>query len=276
MARRFPIGGSFGVMQGRLSRQTSRGYQVFPWETWKEEFTQAADLGLEHIEWVLDSWRVDQNPIIKDVGSVKEIVKYSGVQVISVCADYLMDTPLDIGDSRTWNTLQGLVGAMETLDATHLVVPCVDQGSLRNVKSLRRFQEAAQPLSRLLADSNVRVSLECDLDPGSLTELLGTLDPNWFSVNYDIGNSAYLGYSLDEEFDAYGSRISVVHVKDRVFKQGSVFLGEGDADIPRALEQLRARHFSGPITVQAYRDLEGTKVLHRQLAWLQEQLEIMA
>ena len=44
MTRRFELGSSFGVMQGRLSAQTDLGYQAFPWETWEAEFALATKL----------------------------------------------------------------------------------------------------------------------------------------------------------------------------------------------------------------------------------------
>ena len=48
------FGKSFGVMQGRLSKQTGLGYQAFPMENWKNEFQIAEKLGLQHIEWIFD------------------------------------------------------------------------------------------------------------------------------------------------------------------------------------------------------------------------------
>jgi sugar phosphate isomerase/epimerase len=99
------------------------------------------------------------------------------------------------------------------------------------------------------------------------------LDPEIFGVNYDIGNSAYLGYAHDEEFDAYGDRISLVHIKDRQYEGGSVPLGQGNADIPGVIERLREMKFNGPVTMQAYRDAPGLEILDEQLRWLTPILE---
>jgi len=43
--------------------------------------------------------------------------------VVSVCADYLMDRPLDHDESDSWTVLRNLVPAMQELGATWLVVP---------------------------------------------------------------------------------------------------------------------------------------------------------
>ena len=72
----------------------------------------------------------------------------------------------------------------------------------------------------------------------------------------------------DEEFDAYGDRISLVHVKDRALGGNSVPLGSGDANIPGAVERLRAMEFNGPVTMQAFRDIQGVGVLDEQLHWM--------
>ena len=273
MARTFDLGCSFGMMQGRLSAQTERGYQAFPWETWEDEFVSATDRGLEHIEWVLDSWRLDENPILSGTAGVIERTTETGVKVVSVCADYLMDRPLDASDSGSWLVLSHLADAMQELGAQWLVVPCVDQSSLRTPSSLARFASAADHLGDELAGTGIRVSLESDLGPAEFAALLTKLDPEIFGVNYDIGNSAYLGYAHEDEFDAYGDRISLVHIKDRLFEGGSVPLGRGNADIPGVIERLQAMTFNGPVTLQAFRDAQGLEILDEQLRWLTPILE---
>lgn len=268
MPRAFDLGSSFGIMQGRLSTQTEQGYQAFPWETWRAEFGLAAIRGLEHIEWVLDTWRVGDNPILNDTQAVIECISGTGVGVVTVCADYLMDRPLDVGDSESWTVLENVIPAMQELGATWLVVPCVDHSSLRTLESLERFTRASSALAHALEGTGIRVSLEADLGPSEFNSLLAKLDPEIFGVNYDIGNSAHLGYSDAEEFDAYGDRISLVHIKDRVFEGGSVPLGRGHANIPQVLDRLRGMEFSGPVTLQVFRDKQGLDVLDDQLRWL--------
>jgi L-ribulose-5-phosphate 3-epimerase len=268
MTRKFDLGSSFGIMQGRLSIQTDRGYQSFPWETWEQEFELAATRGFEHIEWVLDSWQVSENPVLAQTNAVRELTVESGVKVISVCADYLMDTPLDVSVADSWTLLSKLISSMQDLGSTWLVIPCVDQSSLRPQSSLERFIRAADRISHELNGTGIRVTLETDLGPQEFASLLTDIDPEVFGVNYDIGNSAALGYQHDEEFDAYGERISLVHIKDRMLEGGSVMLGEGDANITGVIERLRDMKFNGPVTMQVFRDTEGLGVLDKQSRWL--------
>jgi sugar phosphate isomerase/epimerase len=272
MKRRFHLGSSFGVMQGRLSTQTDRGYQAFPWETWESEFDGAAERKLEHIEWVLDSWQVQDNPILSNPRAVKSRINESGVRVLSVCADYLMDTPLDIEVPETWVTFDLLIGSMQELDAKWLVIPCVDQSSLLETEARKRFLAASAHIEALLSDTDIAVTLETDLAPFDFANLLSEIDSGVFGVNYDIGNSASLGYNPDEEFAAYGERVSLVHIKDRIKGGGSISLGNGSADIAGVVGYLTALNFNGPITMQAFRDIEGLTVLDQQLEWLEDLL----
>ena len=272
MVRQYNFGSSFGAMQGRLSTQTERGYQAFPWETWAKEFDFAVARNLEHIEWVLDSWSVSENPLLTDTKTVLDQTIATGVNVVSVCADYLMDQPLDVSEEESWNVLDRLVVAMQELGANWLVVPCVDHSSLRDSQSMKRFVKATMPLAEALGGTGIQVSLETDLGPSEFARLLADLDPAVFGVNYDIGNSASLGYSHYEEFDAYGDRITLVHIKDRVKGGGSVPLGQGDANIPEVIDHLRFLKFNGPVTMQSFRDIQGLDILDEQLHWLQPML----
>ena len=272
MTRRFALGCSFGVMQGRLSAQTDLGYQAFPWDTWQTEFTLAGERGFEHIEWVLDSWQVQENPILSNPRAIKSRVEESGVSVISVCADYLMDRPLDVTDPESWSVSHRLVETMQELEARWLVIPCVDQSSLRNLEARERFLAASRSIESLISGTNIGVSLETDLGPSDFADLLVHLEGGIFGVNYDIGNSSSLGYNHNEEIAAYGNRVSLVHIKDRKLGAGSVFLGQGDADIVDVLGQLDTLNYNGPVTMQAFRDVQGINVLDQQLVWLEKSL----
>jgi hexulose-6-phosphate isomerase len=79
-------------------------------------------------------------------------------------------------------------------------------------------------------------------------------------VNYDSGNSASLGYSVVEEFAAYGDRIGSVHIKDRVRDGGTVPLGQGDADFPALFAELKRLGYANNFVLQVARGLPGDEV----------------
>ena len=88
------------------------------------------------------------------------------------------------------------------------------------------------------------------------------------TINYDIGNSASLGYNIDEELDTYGHKISDIHIKDRIYNGGPVILGTGSADFGKFFQKLKELNFKGPLIMQAFRDDQGLNIFKKQLDWI--------
>jgi sugar phosphate isomerase/epimerase len=76
-----------------------------------------------------------------------------------------------------------------------------------------------------------------------------------------------MGYSPAEEFQAYGDKITDLHIKDRLLGDGSVQLGTGNADFPTIFELLSKYNYQGLIILQAFRDDEGIEIFKEQLNW---------
>lgn len=259
------LASSFGVMQGRLSPQSLLGYQAFPWETWKIEFPLAAERSFTHIEWVLDQTRTDSNPLLANTSEVSALSAETGVAIASVCADFLMDTPLVKATSATWSLFERSLQSMAEVGATHLVMPFVDQSSMRSVVAPGDLVRIADRVGELANAFGIRVWIEADLPPEEFRCLLQDLDPAVFGVNFDSGNSAALGYVVTEEWAAYGERVGLVHIKDRVLGGRSVPLGTGAADLPALFAAMRIHQFFGLVTMQAYRDHDGVQALDSQI-----------
>ncbi len=263
--REYPLGCSFGVMQGRLSPQTERGYQAFPWDSWEAEFWLCAERGLEHIEWVLDSYNIEENPLLSSPAKVAAIMGESGIRVPSVCADFLMDTPLGSGKESS-ALFQRLLDVSEQLGIEIVVVPCVDNASVQDSKSLARLDTALDAVEAELHGGTTRLALETDLGPTDFVALLGRHNQDLISANYDSGNSASLGYHMSQELESYGHYVSDIHLKDRKLGAASVPLGTGDADLRQIICFAKQENFDGIVTMQAFRDFHGLEILDEQLA----------
>ena len=99
--------------------------------------------------------------------------------------------------------------------------------------------------------------------------------PSTVRVNYDIGNSASLGFNVLEEFEAYGQWISDVHIKDRVLGGFSCELGTGNAKFDDALAMLK-KYGLANIVMQASRAdvyVEDLARVKKQLAFSQGYLK---
>jgi L-ribulose-5-phosphate 3-epimerase len=265
-----------GVMQGRLVPKYQGRYQAFPVGMWQDEFKVAKECDLDLIEFILDFNDAEENPLLK-IGGVEEIVKISkdtGVSVKTICADYFMEAPLHSSDDKvveeSFKILERLLEVAKVLKITDIVIPCVDQSSLKTKEALSRFIKQIARIIPTIEKENINLSLETDLAPKPFIELLDKLNSKNITVNYDIGNSAALGFDSDEELTTYGDRITDIHIKDRVLDGGPVTLGEGNADFGKFFSKLEEFDYQGPFIMQAYRDDEGVEIFKQQLEWIKQ------
>jgi hexulose-6-phosphate isomerase len=268
-----------GLMQGRLLPPVDGTIQCFPGSRWYEEFTAAAALGLDFIEWIVD--QAAENPLAGDgdVTPVQAAVTDTGVVVSSVCADVFMgDLQLARGSgsarAAAAGTLDGLIHTCGSLGATRIVLPFVDSSELEqddDLQAARRAIEAALPAAR--ADG-VELHLETSLDPAAFASFLATLPDPMVKVNYDMGNSAALGYRPEEEFAAYGERIGSVHVKDRVRGGTTVALGTGSTDFSAVFAGLGALGYDGDFVLQVARGVDGDEAgtIRRSIEFVRQHL----
>jgi len=255
-----------GIMQGRLLPPEGGGFQCFPRQGWMAEFGLAASIGLDSIEWIYDTWGENANPISSDGGieQVSSLAKQHGVAIGSLCADYFMERPLTgirVGEKRkriehlTW-----LISRCLHLNITRIVLPFVDNSSMRSESEMSEVIVMMCDILPIASASHVELHLETSLRPSAFAALLDKLPFPEVRANYDIGNSASLGYDFREELSAYGNRIGSVHVKDRTLGGGTVPLGQGCADIGGVLAGLQELGYSGDFILQPARGESGKEV----------------
>ena len=268
-----------GVMQGRLLPKYKGRYQAHPVGTWAEEFRIASDLELSQIEFIFDYEDVGLNPLSSPSGieQIRNISRQSEVKVETVCADYFMEAPIHSTDqttsSKSLSMLELLIKNCHELGASEIVMPCVDHASLNSKDATSRLVDGLQKIEELLNLYRMKISLETDLGPQEFANLLERISIERVTVNYDIGNSAALGFDPEEEFAAYGQLITDVHIKDRIKGGGPVELGTGDADIKKVISLLNEKKYTGPFIMQAYRDDEGVEIFRRQLRFFLDLLD---
>ena len=268
-----------GVMQGRLVPKYQGRYQAFPIGMWQDEFKVAKGCGLDLIEFILDFNDAEENPLLKlgGVGEIAKISKVTNVSVKTICADYFMEAPLHSTNNKvaekSFKILERLLKTAKKLKITDIVIPCVDQSSLETKEAVDRFVEQITKIIPRIEKQDINLSLETDLPPKPFVELLDRLNSKNITVNYDIGNSAALGFDSDEELEAYGNRITDIHIKDRVLGGGPIVLGGGNANFSLFFNKLQEFSYKGPFIMQAYRDDEGVEIFKQQLAWIKPYLE---
>ena len=264
-----------GFMQGRLSPMVDGKIQAFPWQHWESEFEAAREIGIPLVEWTLDQERLRENPLLTAEGRerIAALSRKTGVRVESVTGDCFMQAPFfkvpgagreapefkarGAGREALMDDLRAVIDATAAVGAKLIVFPLVDNGSLENAEQEKALRDGLAAVEPQLETRGVRIVFESDFAPQRLREFIAGYPAERFGVNYDIGNSAALGFDPDEEIAAYGDRIDHVHVKDRVLGGTTVPLGTGNAKFDRVFAALRRAGYRGDFILQTARATDG-------------------
>lgn len=248
-----------GFMQGRLSPLIGGRIQAFPWAHWKDEFPLAEQIDIHLMEWTLDQDRLYENPLLTQSGQaeIRELCQRHSLGIPSLTGDCFMQAPLwkARGDERTAleRDFREIAKGCAAVGISMIVVPLVDNGRLENTAQEDTLVAFLENQTEFLASNALKVVFESDYVPIELARFIARLDPALFGINYDIGNSAALGFNPSEEIAAYGARIVNVHVKDRVLGGTTVPLGTGNADFETVFAALAKFNFSGNCILQTAR-----------------------
>ena len=260
-------------MQGRLLPKYKGQYQAHPAGYWQKEFNIANQLGLDCIEYIFDYYKYEDNPLLhlNGLNEIKKLTQLTNVKVLSICADYFMEAPIHSKNlavvESSLKILTLLIKNASLIGVTNIVIPCVDKSSLKNQKDLDNFSYNIKSIIKIAELNKINICLETDLEPKIFSKLLDKIGSKNITVNYDIGNSAALGYDPREEFKAYGNRITDIHIKDRLLNGKSVQLGKGNANFYEILNLIELYEYKDIIIFQAYRDDEGLEIFKEQLRW---------
>lgn len=250
---------TLGFMQGRLSPLVDGKIQAFPWGSWQQEFPAAQGLGLGLMEWTLDQDRLYQNPLLTPEGQqeILELCQVYRMAIPSLTGDCFMQAPFWKAAGQERTALEAdflaIARACATVGIQMVVVPLVDKGRLDDAAQEDAVVEFMLGQADLFRALGLRIIFESDLIPTELARFIARLPAGGFGINYDIGNSAALGYNPVEEFAAYGDRIVNVHVKDRILGGTTVPLGTGNADFPTVFGLLRKAGYAGCMIMQTAR-----------------------
>ena len=264
-----------GIMQGRLSPRIDGKIQAYPVKTWQKEFEIAKEIGYSAIEWIVEK-PLEVNALMSQSGiqEINQVIIDTGVKIDYVCADVFMQQPLVRMSQQTREEnkkyLTNILLNAKEVGAIGVEIPFVDSSSIKNENEKIELISCMQEAFGLAKEIGVKVSLETDLNPTSFKDLLERIDLEHVQANYDIGNSASLGFNPIEEFKAFGNKILNVHVKDRILGGSTVPLGAGHSDIKLVFKKLNEIGYRGGITMQAARGEDDVAVAKEQLSYTLE------
>ena len=250
-------------MQGRLSKVINGVIQEFPWASWRDEFIIANEIGIHAMEWTLDHNNLYLNPLMSDKGQqeIRQLCKEFSISIPSLTGDCFMQYPFWKSSGEIQRKLlvdfENILRACGALKIDIVVIPLVDNGSLEDLNQENDLVQILEKYTSLIKKMNLRVAFESDFPPQELRRFIGRLDSRIYGINYDIGNSASLGFIPDDEFIHYGKRIINVHVKDRPLGKSTVPLGLGDANFDSVFKNLAKYNYHGNFILQTARDSKG-------------------
>lgn len=264
-----------GIMQGRLSPSIEGKIQAFPVENWVDEFKLAQEIGFTSIEWIVED-PLELNPLLTSEGInlIKDQINETQVKIDFICVDYFMNNPIIDSEPiliKSKEILDKIIMAGNKIGAKCVEVPFVDNSSIRNV-DVDYLAKFFNSFEHILQKTNMSINLETDLAPIQFKEFLDKMNFK-IGANYDIGNSASLGYDFLEEFNFYGDRIKNVHIKDRIYGGTTVKFGTGDADIPANLQALADFNYKEGLIIQGARGDNDIETAKSQLAYVKKILK---
>ena len=246
-------------MQGRLSPMIGNKIQVFPTKNWAKEFKIAKSIGMNLMEWTIDQKNLYKNPLLTEQGrkKIKLLTKKFGVKIKSLTGDCFMQAPFwkskNYKRLRLQNDFINIVQASSKVGIKKIVLPLVDNGSIKNSKQKAIVINFMKNIVKILKKNNQMILFELDMNPKKAKNFIEKLNPKFFGINYDIGNSSSLGYDPQDEFASYGRRIKNIHIKDRIYKGSSVKLGEGNANFEKVFFLLDKIKYNGNYILQTAR-----------------------
>jgi L-ribulose-5-phosphate 3-epimerase len=254
-----------GIMQGRLSPIINKRIQSFPLMNWKKEFSILKKIGIKNIEWTLDYDSFEKNPVLSNIGikEIKSLSKKHKIKINSLTGDCFMEKPfwklkknIDLIED-----FKKVVNSCNQLKIKYIVIPLVDNGSLKNKKDEKKLKKILFNLIKFIKKNKVEILFESDYGPKKLGDFIKKFDKKLFGINYDTGNSASLGYNINDEFENYGKFIKNVHIKDRIFKGSTIKLGNGNVNFSDLFKNLKRIRYKNFLILQTARSKSGNHVL---------------
>ncbi len=189
-----------GIMQGRLSPPVNNQIQAFPGDKWRDEFPICKKLGLGCMEWIFEYKTMQSNPFYTDDG-IKEIKKVSdlyNVRIGSLLADYFMEKKLFGVESseikKSVEMLFFIIDQCKKCNIPVIEIPLVDSSAIRTKNDKKELINNLKKPLEYASEKGIDISLETSLPPREFRDLILDFKPYDVKVNYDMGNSASLGF----------------------------------------------------------------------------------
>ena len=243
------------VMQGRLTPPLGSLIQSFPKNNWEVEFEIVKTLGLHGIEWTIDLTDFDSHPLLVDSYAQNKYISSDNSKFIT--CDFFMQIDIFKNTEYRINLVEEflvkLISSKNVGNNSTLVVPLVDSGKPITYADWNSITKMFLKLTPLLKEVGSRILFELSTNPKNQFEFISNFSADNFGINYDIGNSASLGWDPKIEIEVLKSVIKHIHIKDRKLNGSTVPLGQGSANFTQISQSLKQISYKGNYTLQCAR-----------------------
>lgn len=252
-----------GLMQGRLvNSEKKKSIQYFPSKNWKKEINLMNNVKINILEWTINRENAKKNPLIYNPLEIINFLKNKKIKVLSVTNDIFMQEPFfKCDNTKKMNLLikelKIIIKNSGKIGAKNIVLPIVDNGSLKNFTQKKILIDQLKKIRLTKKDPNIL--FESDMNPRKLLNFIECFKDDKFGINYDIGNSAYYNYNLNEE-KKYFKYIKNVHIKDKDKNDKTVRLGTGQAKFDMIFSALKEMRYGGNFILQTARSKSNNHI----------------
>src|SRR6266700_592384 len=179
----------FGIIQGRLVPPDAGRFQSFPRKQWREEFPNAVAAGIDYIEWIVDAYGADVNPILSAEGLAEfdALKQEYGIATPAICADWFMDypflrcTPAERAERERF--LHRLLPIAREICADHIVIPFVDISRIETEEDRQIVVDIMMAAAPIAQANGIELHLETDLGPSDFAALLERIPHAYIKAN---------------------------------------------------------------------------------------------
>ena len=265
-----------GIMQGRLTPKINNKMQCFPFNFWKSEFRTCSKLNIKKIEWIIDNYKFQDNPICTFKGR-QEIYLFKNkyhIKIVSITANFFMQKPfykIKRKKDKNYSKLKNFIIDASKINIKYIILPLLDNASICNIREEKELIKYLNNLKTLIKSCNIIILFESDYPPKKLLRFIKKFDEDCFGINYDLGNSAGLGYDFNDE-KIYFDYVKNIHIKDRNFQKKSVRLGKGNAQFDQLFKYLIKSNYKGNLILETARHKQYKYTIKKDINFLHKKL----
>ena len=251
------IGGHLlGIMQGRLTNAPKgEGLDWFPFNSWRDEFSLAKDLGFLNVEFVIDREKSKKNPIWSQSGreSIIDAFNANNITPLACCFNFVIDYPI-VEKENIDDCLKAIKNS-SFVGFRYAVIPLFQASDVEScnivnlVNSLNILMSAAKCC-------DIQLLLETNLSGRKTLNLVSQLGGE-IGIVYDIGNATQCGHDIEDDLHVLSTLIKHVHIKDKDSNGENVELGFGNVLFEKFFKKLKEINYKGSYTLETSRGFDA-------------------